>query len=458
MVSKRSSYFSRLSSNRNLQKPVIAKSGNFVSPKYNYGQSPVKVGKKGTTGGDVDFIATQDIITPYDGAVQIQSEFNATGNEAEYEERDSLYTSFGGLSKVVSDGSIRQTTKATRNRFGVIMSTPETAVTAKPYIVPNVKHVFESRKYIEVIDISINQLRQLAKEILGPTEPPIIETVQCYPGFGTLDGTYSDGYSIQVLPELGEPSLQIAANQTIVLMSRVFSYRNETNTRIRNGLTFAWKFNADGIGKARDQVVSTGPVLRIPNAQLQQRGRYHLEVTNEKGTRTSKSYFINVLGGLLKELEPSTIGGGDGADATVVYVPTGNYIRDERHDNSVSRFDNYFDYLPNDGRWVKLKYSGNQRSGTGNWYEDTTPGSAVQSVQQAIGEEDNSVFKINGDISSGERLTKTVGGKYSQNGGSGNITFSSPGGISYTFGSDASYFDHRASRGLPQDFSGIDRG
>jgi len=449
---KMTSYSSRLRSNKNMGKPMISKMGDFVSPKYNYGESPAQIKKKDTDGSDVTFIATKDIITSYDGAVNIESEFNSSGNnEAVYEERDTLYSSFGGLSKVVSDGSIRQTTKATRNRFGIIMSTPEIANNAQPYVVPNVKHVFESRKYIEVIDISINQLRQLAKEILAPKEPPYIETVQCYPGFGTLDGNYSDGYSIQVQPELGEPSLQLAANNPIILMSRAYNYRNETNSRIRSGLTYAWKFNADGIGKARDQVVGTGPVLRIQNAQLQQRGRYHLEVSNEKGTRSSKSYFVNVLGGLLKELEPSTIGGGDGVDATVVYVPTGNNIRDERHDAHISRFDSYFDYLASDGRWVKLDYV------NGQWIEDTTPGIAMQSVQQAQGDEENSVQKISGDISSGETLTKTIGGKYTQNSGRGRVSFLSPGGLSYTFANDLEYFEHRAARGLPQDFSGIDR-
>jgi len=449
---KMTSYRPRLSSNRNMTKPKIAATGNFMTPKFNNGNSPVQIKKKGQSANDVSFISTKDVITPYDGAVQIESDFNASGkNEAVYEERDTLYSSFGGLSKVVSDGSIRQTTRSERNRFGIIMSTPEIAANAAPYVVPNVKHVFESRKYIEVVDISIGQLRQLAKEILGPTEPPILETVQCYPGFGTLDGNFSDGYSIQILPEIGEPSLQIAANRTIVLMSRAYSYRNEANTRIRSGLTHTWKFNADGIGKARDQVVGTGPVLRIPNAQLQHRGRYHLEVSNEKGTRTSKSYFVNVLGGLLKELEPSTIGGGDGVDATVIYVPTGNYIRDERHDNEISRLDSYFDYLASDGRWVKLDYS------NGQWMEDTTPGSAVQSVQQAQGDEDNSVQQINGDISSGATLSKTIGGKYLQPPDALTPTFLSPGGLSYAFSTEAEYFEHRAARGLPQDFSGIDR-
>tara|TARA_R100001015_G_C4619442_1_gene176165 strand:- start:453 stop:1835 length:1383 start_codon:yes stop_codon:yes gene_type:complete len=454
---KKTTKASKLTYSKNMTKPKIKTMGKYSSggeSPYYTGESPAKISRKPSETNDVSFISTKDMVTPYDGAVQIESDFNQTGeNEATYETRDSMYSSFGGLSQNLSDGSVSQTTKANRNRFGVIMSSPETvAAGPEPYVVPNVKHVFASRKYIEVVDTAINQLRQVSKAILAPKEAPIIETVQCYPGFGTLDGQYSDGYRIQVLPEIGEPSLQIAANETIVLMSRAFNYRNENNTRIRGGLTFTWKFNADGIGKARDQVVSTGPVLRIQNAQLQHRGRYHLEVSNEKGTRTSKSYFINVLGGLLKELEPQTIGGdADGTDATVVYVPTGNFIRDERHDANVSRFDPYFDFLPSQGRWVLLNYI------NGSWVEDTTPGSAVQSIQSAQGDEENPVQRIDGELSAADAVTRTVGGKYSQPAGSSRISFSAPGGISYTFASDSEYFEHRAARGLPQDFSGIDR-
>lgn len=454
---KKTTNTSKLSYSKNMTKPQIKTMGKYSSagesPYFNP-KSPTKISQKSSDGNDVSFVATEDVVTPYDGAVQIESEFNQTGeNESTYETRDNLYSSFGGLSQNLSDGSVNQTTKATRNRFGVVMSSPEIVASgADPYVVPNIKHVFQARKYIEVVDTAINQLRQVAKEILGPKEAPILETVQCYPGFGTLDGQYSDGYRIQVLPEIGEPSLQIAANETIVLMSRAFNYRDENNTRIRGGLTYAWKFNADGIGKARDQVVSTGPVLRVQNAQLQHRGRYHLEVTNEKGTRSSKSYFINVLGGLLKELEPQTIGGDtDGIDATVVYVPTGNFIRDERHDANVSRYDSYFDFLPSQGRWVKLDYA------NGTWLEDTTPNSAVQSVQAAQGDEDISVQRVDGELSTADAVTRTVGGKYMQSGDSSIISFAAPGGFTYTFANDEEFFEHRAARGLPQDFSGIDR-
>ena len=136
---------------------------------------------------------------------------------------------------------------------------------------------------------------------------------------------------------------------------------------------------------------------------------------------------------------------------TVVYVPTGNFIRDERHDANVSRFDPYFDFLPSQGRWVLLNYI------NGSWVEDTTPGSAVQSIQSAQGDEENPVQRIDGELSAADSVTRTVGGKYSQPAGSSRISFSAPGGISYTFASDSEYFEHRAARGLPQDFSGIDR-
>ena len=436
------------------KKPNLNKAvASFQSKNWNQGESPVKVQKKEQIGNDVTFEASTEEVTPYDGAVQLDSEYNKSNNDAEYENRDELDSNFAGLSNIVSDPStIRPTSKAVRNRFGIIMSTPNNIDrVADNYVVPNVKHVFEAQKYIEIIDTTIDQLRMVPKEIIAPKGPPSIETIQCYPGFGTLDGNYSDGYTIQTLPELGEPSLQVAANHTIVLMSRAYNYRNENNTRMRDGLSFSWKFNADGIGTAKDVIVGTGEVLRIRNAQLQQRGRYTLEVSNAIGVKSSKSYFVNVLGGLLKELEPSTIGTGTGA--TVIYVPTGNYIRDESHDNQVSKYDTYFDYIASENRWAKMDWI------NGEWSEDTTPGAAMQSVFAASQDPESGVTQVDGELSKGDSLAKVHGGTYfRKTPNEPAVYYNSPGGITYKFNTEQEYFDHRALRGLPQDWSGIDVG
>ena len=399
-------------------------------------ESPIKVEKVGQDGSDVQFRASSDTVTAYDGAVDLQNwDYTHVSNY----ELDGAQPDIGGLS-ITDDGEQVPTTKVNRTRFGIIMSTPEESARAKPYIVPLVKHVFEAQTYIEIIDTSISQLRRVPKEITKPTAAPVLETVQCYPGFGTLDGEYSDGYSIQVLPELGEPSLQVAANHPIILMSKAYSYRNEVGTRIRTGLTFTWKFSADGIGTARNQIVSNGPVLRVTAAQLQQRGRYHVDVTNEKGTTSSKGYFINVLGGLLSELSPSIIG------EETIYIPTGNYVRDTFHDEEVTKFDDYYDYIESEGRWIKLEWV------DGMWSE--IPGGAQQSVLSQ-GEEDTTVTKIDGGISSAEKVTQVHGGIYSKRADNPTVYFNAPGGVTYTFSTPEEYFDHRSARGLPRDWSGI---
>ena len=323
------------------------------------------------------------------------------------------------------------------------MSTPSINASSdsNPYVVPLIKHIVQASSYIDLIDVSISQLKRVPKEITKPKSAPTIETVMCYPGYGTLDGVYSDGYSILVLPELSEPSLQIPANRTFVLMSKAYSYVNEVGTKVRDGLTFTWKFTADGIGKARDEVVGTGPILRMTNPQLQQRGRYRCEVSNEKGVTSSKSYFVNILGGLLSELSPQVIG-----DETI-YVPTGNYVRDENHDEQFSKFDNYFDYIESEGRWIELEWNGAE------WVENA--GGAVQSVF-ASGEDGRRVTRIDGGIAGAAKVTQVQGGRYHKAADSDTVYFDAPGGATYAFSSESEYFEHRAARGLPRDFSGVD--
>jgi hypothetical protein len=400
-------------------------------------ESPVKIDKKGQDGNDVTFEASQLVVKPYDAAVDIQN-FDYIGPPGyEVNGADPMT---GGLSKT-ENGETVKTTKVNRTRFGVIMSTPDLRTKDIPYVVPLIKHVVQASSYIDIIDVSINQLKRVPKEITKPKSAPIIETVQCYPGYGSLDGVYSDGYSILVLPELSEPSLQIPATRTFVLMSKAYSYVNEVGTKVRDGLTFTWKFTADGIGKAREEVVGTGPVLRMTNPQLQQRGRYRVEVSNEKGASSSKSYFVNVLGGLLSELSPQIIG-----DETI-YVPTGNYVRDTNHDENYSKYDNYFDYIESEGRWIELEWGG------GQWVENA--GGAVQSVF-ATGEEGQRVTRIDGGIANAEKVTQVQGGRYHKSSESQTVYFDAPGGTTYAFSTETEYFDHRAARGLPRDWSGID--
>lgn len=436
-IRRKKSMASRLSAQR-YKKPKIKTIMMDREMGKKFPVSPIKIKKKPSIGNDVQFSVETDTVTPYDGAVDIQDfDFVQLGTY----ETNGADPMAGGLS-TREDGSQVPTTKVGRTRFGVIMSTPDDNVKsgANPYIVPLVKHVFQANSYLDIIDTSITELKRVPKEISKPKQAPVVQTVQCYPGFGTLDGQYSDGYSIQVLPELGEPSLQLAANHTLVLMSKSYSFVNETGTRITDGLTYTWKFNADGIGQARDQVVGNSPILRITNLQLQQRGRYHLEVSNEKGTTSSKSYFINVLGGLLNELTPQVIGD------QVVYIPTGNYVRDEFHDENVDKFDNFFDYIESEGRWIELEWQNNQ------WVE--VPGGAQQSVR-SNGDQDNPVTKIDGGISTAAKVTKASGGVYRKAANSSTVYFDAPGGISYSFSSETEYFEHRAARGLPRDWSNI---
>jgi len=436
-IRKKRSMASRLSAQR-YKKPKIKTAGMESDMGKAFPVSEIKIKKTQVDGNDVRFTATSDTITPYDGAVDLQDFDFPQAAEYGINGADPLA---GGLS-IREDGTTIPTTKVTRTRFGVIMSSVDDNVqsSSNPYVVPLVKHVFLASSYIGIIDTSITQLKRVPKEISKPKNAPIIQTVQCYPGFGTLDGQYSDGYSIQVLPELGEPSLQLAANNTLVLMSKAYNYVNELGTRINQGLTYTWKFNADGIGNARDQVVGNTQVLRLNNVQLQQRGRYHLEVSNEKGTTSSKSYFVNVLGGLLNALTPQQIG------EQIVYIPTGDYVRDEFHDEEVSKYDNYFDYVESEGRWIELEWQNNQ------WVE--VPGGAKQSVR-ATGDDDNPVTKIDGGISTAAKVTKATGGVYRRVANELGVYFDAPGGISYKFKTETEYFEHRAARGLPRDWSNI---
>ena len=403
-----------------------------------YPTSPIQVEKGNTIQDAVEFNSFRETQTPYDALVDIIESVEGAGEgDTDFSVNETLRYGAGALSRT-GDGELVSTTAAqTRNRMGVLISDQSNQ---EHYIVANIKHIFQAKSYIKQVDTSISQLRRMPKEVTGPTNIPVIDTIQCYPGFGTLDGEYSDGFSIQILPEIGEPSLQIAANHTVVLAARGFNYRNELGQKIRDGLSWTWRFTADGMGRSQNQVVGTTSTLRLRNAQLQHRGRYTLEVSNEVGTAFSKSYFVNILGGLLNELEAQEVG------ENTVYVPTGNYVRDEMHDAEVSKFDTYFDYIEGDSRWAQLEWV------NGSWMEIE---GAIQSVFAES--ETVNVRKIDGGISSAEKLTKTFGGRYwRKTPMDPHVYFDSAGGVSYKFASEEEYFNHRRQRGLPSDWSSID--
>lgn len=124
-------------------------------------------------------------------------------------------------------------------------------------------------------------------------------------------------------------------------------------TRQNDDLTFTWRFTADGMGSAMNSVVGDGEqVLRLFNAQQQQRGRYTCEVSNEKGMSSTRAVFINPIGGILVELDDNGL-------------PTGNHVRDENHDSKFSQFDSYWDYDPTNVRWYLAEYNGS------SWIEGT---------------------------------------------------------------------------------------
>ena len=77
------------------KKPNLNKAvASFQSKNWNQGESPVKVQKKEQIGNDVTFEASTEEVTPYDGAVQLDSEYNKSNNDAEYENRDELDSNF----------------------------------------------------------------------------------------------------------------------------------------------------------------------------------------------------------------------------------------------------------------------------------------------------------------------------------------------------------------------------
>ncbi len=306
---------------------------------------------------DDRFEVIEETYTPFARSTKIEA---LKESRSEYEFRSDFDYSLGSISvkpanknRIASDegdedGNIQiPTEKVNRTTTGVIISTEESDELDENMIVANARFVFENANFKRIVDTEISELAIQPKPLDGPNKAPTIIGVQCYPGYGLLDGTRSDGYTIQTLPEIGETSYQLPSNNNVAFWVDAYSFIDDDGQRIDEGLTYTWRFTADGIGSANGSVIGNSPVLRLYNVQLQQRGRYTCEVSNEKGRVFSKTLFLNPLGGLLRELDENSL-------------PTGALVRDVDHDEQFSQFDDYFDFDPEDGRWFLAEWNGNQ--------------------------------------------------------------------------------------------------
>ena len=254
---------------------------------------------------------------------------------------------------------------------------------------------------------------------------------QCYPGYGLLDGSRSDGYTIQTLPELGEPSYQIPSNNNVAFYADAYSYIDDDGTRKNEGLTYIWRFTADGIGNAQAAIVGNEPVLRLYNVQLQQRGRYTCEVQNEKGSSYTKTIFLNPLGGLLRELDDNGL-------------PTGALVRDDDHDAEFSQFDSYFDYDTEDGRWFLVDWNGKQ------WVESNQEPNFYKGkdLPKSTNQAKTIISKASAIATRSQNLSRSRAiGKYFQDSTS-NIFFIEPGKPNVKFTSMSEYESHKETTGF----------
>tara|TARA_Y100001963_G_scaffold128327_1_gene182502 strand:- start:344 stop:1588 length:1245 start_codon:yes stop_codon:yes gene_type:complete len=316
--------------------------------------APRKIVRK-KPGFDDRFEAVDKELTPFARACVIEAE---KGEKQSYLLRDDFDFDLGSFSvkpaekkRIASDGGsdegldLVNTEKVIRNSKGIIISKETSEEDKETYVVASTRYVFELDNYERVIDTEFSELAVMPEPLDGPNKSPIIIDVSIYPGHGTLDGLNSDGWSIQTLIDIGRPSYQVNANNNVVLYCDAYSYIDNDGTKQTEDLNFTWRFTADGLGKAMNEVVGQGPVLRLYNVQQQQRGRYTCEVSNEKGTSFSPTAFINPIGGLLQELDVNNL-------------PTGDYIRDEDHDNQFTQFDDYWDYDLVENRWFFATWSG----------------------------------------------------------------------------------------------------
>ncbi len=368
----RKGYGTKRSSNRPISKRRVKDSRPIRSKKPVFPRTPIltkihnqapqkKIRK--VPGVDDRFEAFDEVLTPFGRACQIEAEKT---EKSPYIMRDDLDYSLGSFSvvpankeRIASDeGSdeglnIVSTEKVIRNSKGIIISTEDSEDAGESYVIASTKYLFDILDYERTIDIEFSELALTPTQMDGPNKSPIIIDLQCYPGHGLLDGSRTDGWHIQTLIDIGEPSYQVEANNNVVLLCDAYSYIDNDGTRQNDDLSFTWRFTADGMGTAMNSVVGNGePVLRLMNVQQQQRGRYTCEVSNEKGMSSTRAVFINPIGGILVELDDNGL-------------PTGNHIRDEEHDNKFSQFDSYWDYDPVGIRWYLAEWNGS------GWIEGT---------------------------------------------------------------------------------------
>ena len=303
------------------------------------------------------FEVLDEVYTPFARSTKIEA---LKESREEYQLRDDFDYSLGSISikpadknRIASDegeddGNIQvPTEKVNRTSTGIIISTEDSEENGERMVVANARFVFDNNDFERIVNTEISELAVQPRPLDGPNRAPTVISTNCYPGFGNLDGSRSDGYTIQNLAEIGEPSYQLPSNNNAAFWVDAYSFIDNDGNRVNDGLTYTWRFTADGVGTAQQAVVGNEEVLRLYNVQLQQRGRYTCEVTNEKGSGFSQTIFLNPIGGLLRELDD------DG-------LPTGNLVRDTDHDAEFSQFDDYFDYDPEDGKWFLATWNGSQ--------------------------------------------------------------------------------------------------
>jgi len=394
------------------------------------------------------FEAIDEVYTPFARACKIELAANAP---EQYELRNDFDYSLGSLSvkpsgnnRIASDPggddglNFVSTEKVVRNPSGLIISTEDSEANGERMIIANARYVFNSSDFLRIVDTEITELAVQPIPLDGANRAPIVLDVQCYPGYGILDGTRSDGYTIQTLPELGEPSYQIPSNNNVAFFTDAYSFIDNDGTRIDEGLTFTWRFTADGIGTARAAIVGTESVLKLYNVQLQQRGRYTCEISNTKGSSYTKSIFLNPLGGLLRELDD------DG-------LPTGTLVRDEAHDSQFSQFDSYFDYDPEDGNWFLAEWKASQwveSQQTPNFYTGKDLPQSTSHAQTLITKASSIA-----ETSKNNARSRAIGKYYSHG---AHYHFEEPGKTTIKFRGEQLLFAHQQKLGFPQSTSNME--
>ena len=191
---------------------------------------------------DDRFEVIEETYTPFARSTKIEA---LKESRSEYEFRSDFDYSLGSISvkpanknRIASDegdedGNIQiPTEKVNRTTTGVIISTEESDELDENMIVANARFVFENANFKRIVDTEISELAIQPKPLDGPNKAPTIIGVQCYPGYGLLDGTRSDGYTIQTLPEIGETSYQLPSNNNVAFWVDAYSFIDDDGQRI----------------------------------------------------------------------------------------------------------------------------------------------------------------------------------------------------------------------------------